>query len=257
MRIAGRGHCVAAVSVTALCAVVLVACKPTALPEAQRSVTAPEASTAATVPALSGSAANALATLPVKGRAPMTGYSRAMFGPAWTDAVSVEGGHNGCDTRNDVLRRDLTAVQIKAATHGCTVLAGSLHDPYTGRTIAFTRGVRTSTAVQIDHVVALGDSWQTGAQQLSATQRTNLANDPSNLWAVDGPTNAAKGDSDAASWLPPNKAIRCTYVARQVAVKQSYHLWVTAAEKAAMGAVLSGCPGQPLPTAAQWATPIT
>ena len=146
----------------------------------------------------------------------MTGYSRAQFGQAWTDDVSVAGGHNGCDTRNDILRRDLTMVTVKPGTQGCVVVAGVLHDPYTGATIHFARGETTSETVQIDHVVALGDAWQTGAQQLSLTVRTNLANDPSELLAVSGPANDQKGDADAASWLPPNKGFRCSYVARQL-----------------------------------------
>jgi len=182
-----------------------------------------------------------LARLPVKGRAPKTGYGRAQFGTAWTDDVQVDGGHNGCDTRNDVLRRDLVATIRKPGTGGCVVLSGTLRDPYTGRDIAFVRGERTSVAVQIDHVVALSDAWQTGAQRLTAQQRRNLANDPLELLAVDGPTNEAKGDGDAATWLPPNKAYRCAYVARQIAVKRAYHLWVTPAERDAMRRVLHSC----------------
>ncbi len=121
------------------------------------------------------------------------------------------------------------------------MLSGRLADPYTGRVIAFERGAATSSKVQIDHVVALGDAWVKGAQQLTPVQRTALANDPLNLLAVDGPTNGAKRDSDAASWLPPNRAFRCTYVARQVAVKTRYHLWVTAAEKAQVARQLESC----------------
>lgn len=200
---------------------------------------------AARVPSLTPAqvqeATAALATLPVKGRAPKTGYSRAAFGIAWTDDVDVTLGHNGCDTRNDVLRRDLTAVVLKPGTHGCVVLAGVLADPYTARTIAFARGRSSSSRVQIDHVVALGDAWVKGAQQLTAVQRQTLANDPLNLLAVDGPTNSAKRDADAASWLPPNTAYRCAYVARQVAVKKRYHLWVTAAERAQVARILAGC----------------
>ncbi|MBN9611620.1 MAG: DUF1524 domain-containing protein [Actinobacteria bacterium] len=185
--------------------------------------------------------ARVLGTLAVKGRAPKTGYTRAQFGPAWSDDVTVDGGHNGCDTRNDILRRDLTGLAIKADTGGCTVLTGTLHDAYTGKTIAFTRGQATSGAVQIDHVVALLDAWQKGAQQLSAAQRQNMANDPLNLQAVDGPTNEQKGAGDAATWLPPNKAYRCTYVSRQIEVKAKYHLWVTQAEKDAILRVLATC----------------
>jgi hypothetical protein len=107
--------------------------------------------------------------------------------------------------------------------------------------------VRTSEAVQIDHVVALGDAWQTGAQQLSPAVRTDFANDPLNLLAVSGPSNDQKGDADAASWLPANKSFRCSYVTIQVAVKIRYHLWVTRAEHDAITRVLSRCPSQPLP----------
>jgi hypothetical protein len=188
-------------------------------------------------PASAGKALAALATLPVKGRAPKTGYSRDQFGPAWADV-----DHNGCDTRNDVLRRDLRSVALKPGTHDCVVLSGVLNDPYTAATINFLRGNTTSTAVQIDHVVALSDAWQKGAQQLSPERRLSFANDPLNLLAVDGPANQSKSDGDAATWLPPNKSFRCTYVARQISVKSSYGLWVTQAEHDAMARVLADCP---------------
>jgi Protein of unknown function (DUF1524) len=215
---------------------------PTSGPVAGASTTPSVPPLAKTLPVVAGSARSALSALAyvaVKGRAPLTGYSRAQFGPAWADV-----NHNGCDTRNDILRRDLVG---NAYSGSCTVLSGTLHDPYTARTIAFRRGVGTSTVVQIDHVVALGDAWQTGAQQLSAATRLAFANDPLELLAVYGPANQQKGDADAASWLPPNKQFRCQYVARQVAVKLRYHLWTTAAERAAMARVLSSCPSQVLP----------
>ncbi|MGH3959875.1 HNH endonuclease family protein [Mycobacterium sp.] len=180
-----------------------------------------------------------LNTLAIKGRAPKTGYSRAAFGPAWSDDVNVEDGHNGCDTRNDMLRRDLTDITVKS--NGCVVLSGILNDPYTGTAIPFQRGAKTSTAVQIDHVVALEDAWQKGAQQLDAQTRQNFANDPADLQATDGPTNEKKGSADAATWLPPNKSYRCTYVSRQVFVKSRYGLWVTQAEHDAIANLLTGC----------------
>lgn len=188
-------------------------------------------------PATAGKALAALAGLPVKGRAPKTGYSRAQFGAAWADV-----DHNGCDTRNDVLKSQLTGVAFVGTSH-CKVARGTLADPYTGTSIAFVRGQGTSEKVQIDHVVALSDAWQTGAQQLSAHQRLALANDPRNLQATDGPTNQQKSDGDAATWLPPNKAFRCTYVARQISVKAAYRLWVTQAEHDAMARVLASCKG--------------
>ncbi|GAA1458872.1 GmrSD restriction endonuclease domain-containing protein [Williamsia maris] len=215
----------------------------------------------------SGSAAQSsltlLNTLAVKGRAPRTGYSRAQFGQAWTDDVNVDGGHNGCDTRNDILRRDLTSIVARSGSRGCVVTSGVLADPYTGTRIDFVRGEKTSQAVQIDHVVALDDAWQKGAQQLSADTRRDLANDPRNLQATDGPTNSRKGSGDAATWLPPNRSFRCTYVARQVTVKAAYRLWVTQAEKDAIARVLGSCgaviaapvaPSQPTRTQTQ--TPV-
>jgi uncharacterized protein DUF1524/excalibur calcium-binding domain-containing protein len=202
----------------------------------------PSASTAA-APAPGGqSAAAVLATLPVKGRAPQTGYDRDQFGPAWADV-----DRNGCDTRNDVLTRDLTGEIYKPGTSNCVVLSGSLADPYTATTIAFARG--DGTSVDIDHVVALGDAWQTGAFAWDVAKRTALANDPLNLLAVDYSANRQKGDGDAATWLPGNTGYRCAYVARQVAVKAAYGLWVTQAEHDAIDRVLAGCPDEPLPTA--------
>ncbi|WP_442784802.1 GmrSD restriction endonuclease domain-containing protein [Arthrobacter sp. CG_A4] len=194
-------------------------------------------------PAFASKALDVLATIPIKGRAPKTGYSRDQFGQAWADV-----DRNGCDTRNDMLRRDLTAPAFKPGTRDCVVLSGVLNDPYTATLINFLRGNATSTAVQIDHVVALSDAWQKGAQQLTPAQRLSFANDPLNLLAVDGPANMKKSDGDAATWLPPNKSYRCTYVARQISVKASYTLWVTQAEHDAMARTLGDCPDAPAPT---------
>jgi hypothetical protein len=193
-------------------------------------------------PVPTGDAATALATLPVKGRAPLTGYDRDQFGQSWRDI-----DRNGCDQRNDVLARDLAEVEYRPGTHSCVVQAGTFADPYSGRTIPFRRGRDTSDDVQIDHVVALANAWQTGAQQLEPAARERFANDPLNLMATEGAINQQKSDGDAATWLPPARGFRCTYVARQVAVKTKYRLWVTAAERDAIAAVLSACPGQELP----------
>ena len=144
---------------------------------------------------------------------------------------------------------------LDARTGGCVVLTGLLADPYTGETIDFARGVGTSAQVQVDHVVALSDAWQKGAQQWDAAAREAFANDPLNLLAVDGPTNTAKGDGDAATWLPPQRSVRCSYVARQVAVKAAYGAWVTAAERDAVARVLESCPDEPLPAVEGVGTP--
>lgn len=183
-------------------------------------------------------AVNSLKELPIKGRAPKTGYSRDQFSNGWADAGL-------CNVRNFILNRDLFNVVTKSSTD-CTVVSGMLNDPYTKSLIVFTSS--KSADVQIDHVVALSNAWQTGAQQISAEQRFQFANDSLNLLAVDGPTNQKKGDADAATWLPPNKEYRCQYIARQVAVKKKYSLWVTHAESEAMHRVLATCPAQQLPT---------
>ena len=199
----------------------------------------PTATTAAEQPGL---AIASLETLPVKGRAPKTGYTRDQFGQAWADV-----DRNGCDTRNDILKRDLTSLTYKAKTRNCVVLSGTLLDRYSGESINFIRGNITSMEVQIDHVVALSNAWQTGAFKLTAEQRKALANDPLNLFAVKGRLNSQKGDGDAATWLPPLKSFRCVYVAQQIAVKAKYSLWVVPPEKAAMLSILAKCPTQKVP----------
>lgn len=204
-----------------------------------------------------GSAADLLAALQVKGRAPKTGYDRDQFGSAWTDDVAVQGGRNGCDTRNDVLRRDLEDLQVQSGTNGCVAQTGSLTDPFTGAVMPFVRGEDSGSQIHIDHIVSLSNAWETGAQQLDAGKRKNLANDPLNLWAVNGTANQQKGDGDAATWLPPNKSVRCELIAHQIAVKAKYELWVTQPEAEAMNRVLSACPGQGVPTDNQVATPAT
>lgn len=183
-------------------------------------------------------ATDALQKLEVKGRAPKTNYAREQFSDGWAEV-------DGCDMRNYILARDMPN-HITAAD-GCKIDSGTLNDPYTGNIIQFQRGAGTSSMVQIDHVVALSDAWQKGAQNIDVGLRAQFANDPLNLLAVDGPANQQKSDADAATWLPPNTSYRCRYVARQIAVKAKYHLWVTVAEKTAMQSVLQTCPGQVLP----------
>lgn len=180
----------------------------------------------------------ALEKLAVKGRAPKTGYERSKFSNGW-------GEINNCSVRELVLMRDLKNTVLDE--DGCRILSGTLNDSYSGNVINFARGINTSQAVQIDHVVAVSDAWQKGAQQLTPELRNQFYNDPLNLLAVDGPTNNDKGDGDAATWLPPNKDYRCRYVARQIAVKIKYSLWVTTAERNAMQTLFKSCPGQVLP----------
>ncbi|MEV6385244.1 HNH endonuclease family protein [Streptomyces sp. NPDC051773] len=186
-----------------------------------------------------GAAYAAAEALTVKGRAPKNNYDRDEFGSPWADTDS-----NSCDTRDDILKRDLDEVKFRA--DDCTVVSGVLDpDPYTGEDVPYVRG---RSRIDVDHIVALSDAWQKGAQQWDDSKRIALANDPLNLLAVDSGTNRGKGDGDAATWLPPNKAYRCTYVAAQVAVKTKYGLWVTSAEQDAMKRVLGTCPDQKLPT---------
>lgn len=185
-------------------------------------------------------ATTALASLPVKGWAPMTGYSRAMFGIAWSDT-----DQNGCDQRDDALWR--ASLQRGVRTNGCTVTSATVTDVYTNYVIHFVRGGLYSQGLDIDHVVALGNAWATGVQYESATIRLKIATDPLNLLAVDPSQNRQKSDSNAGSWLPPVASYRCAYVARQIAVKKKYGLWVVAPEKAAMQRILNTCPLRRIP----------
>ena len=171
-----------------------------------------------------------------KGSESVPQYSRDQFGQRWADV-----DRNGCDTRNDVLKRDLRDLQMKRSSPQCVVVAGVLDDPYTGRQIDFQRGEDSSEAVQIDHVVALANAWKSGAWQWDAARRQDFANDPFNLLAVDGAANQDKGASSADQWLPSNSAYQCAYVQRQIAVKASWGLGVTRAEKKAMTSVLERC----------------
>lgn len=183
-----------------------------------------------------------LNTIPVKGRAPRTGYSRAMFGSGWGRDPKT-----GCDMHSTILRRDLVSDSTGTGAKKCIVEIGTLIDPYSGMELLFDRGV-ASNNIQIDHVVALSNAWQTGAFRWTDAKRISFMNDPLNLLAVAGHLNAQKGDGDAATWLPPRRAYRCDYVARQIAVKKKYGLWVVPPEADAMKRILAKCPGVALPT---------
>lgn len=180
-----------------------------------------------------------LAALPVRGWDRTSDFQRYRFGPAWSDDVDVEFGHNGCNTRDDILRRDLKNLVVRPFT--CFAQSGTLLDPYTGTTINFVRGPQTSNSVEIDHVVALADAWYKGAREWDPQRRLDFANDPRNLLAVSPQANFDKAFRDAASWLPPNEPFRCDFVARQVEVKTAYGLWLSAKEKRAMADVLARC----------------
>lgn len=182
-----------------------------------------------------GSALEILENLAVKGRAPKTGYTREQFYNGWPTV-------DGCNLRQRILKREFGD---SAVLDGCTVLSGEFDEPYTGKHMVYEKREDITKGVQIDHVVALSDAWQKGAQNLTAEERYQIATDPLNLLAVDASTNQKKSDGDAATWLPPNKSFRCTYVARQVSVKYKYHLWVTEAEKNAIVAILNTCPNEP------------
>ena len=180
-------------------------------------------------------ARNVLEKLEVKGRAPKTDYSREQFYNGWPTV-------DGCNLRQRILKREFGD---SAVLDGCTVISGEYDEPYTGKHLVFKEREEISKGVQIDHIVALSDAWQKGAQNLEASERYQIATDPLNLIAVDASTNQKKSDGDAATWLPPNKAFRCQYVARQVSVKYKYHLWVTEAEKNAISGILETCPNEP------------
>lgn len=162
-------------------------------------------------------------------------YDRSQFGQAWADVTG-----SGCDTRNEILARDLARPVFR--TDGCTVDQGALAEPYTASIVHFKRGADTSSLVQIDHVVALSDAWRAGAWKWDTGKRTQFANDPLNLLAVDGKANQDKGDSTADAWLPPDTGFHCEYVARQVLVKSKWNLSVTPQEGETMRAVLENCP---------------
>lgn len=157
---------------------------------------------------------------------------------------------NGCDTRNDSLRRDLTDITFKQGTNGCKVATGTLLNPYSGDTIQAATPDTLAKEIQIEHMVARKDACNTGACTPSwdDEKRTAFANDPLNLTAVSSKDNQAKSDSNAAEWLPPDKSYRCTYISRQIAVKAKYGLWVTQPEHDAMSRVLDSCPGFPVAT---------
>ncbi|MFF9759873.1 MULTISPECIES: HNH endonuclease family protein [Streptomyces] len=167
-----------------------------------------------------------------KGRGPKTGYDRDEFGYAWMDtADGVPLARNGCDTRNDLLQRDGQEVRFRSGSD-CVVVAMTLDDPYTGTTIEWRK--QEAAEVQIDHVVPLSYSWQMGASRWPEAKRERLANDTLNLIPVQGRANSAKGDSGPATWLPPDKRIRCAYAVRFAQVAVKYEMPVTPADKRMM-----------------------
>jgi hypothetical protein len=192
----------------------------------------PEVSPTNTTATTDPSSALAVAqALQVRGRAADTNYSRDAFGSAWKDV-----DRNGCDTRNDILQRDFTTVVLKPGTGDCKVIGGTWTDPYSNESYTFTEA---PSGAQVDHVVALKNAWQMGADLWNDQMRVEFANDPLNLRVTIASLNQQKSDSNAASWLPPYKPGRCFFIATQVAVKAKWELYVTTSEKEVFVAILS------------------
>lgn len=174
-------------------------------------------------------------------RREVAGYRRDQFGRAWTDDHAGVGGHNGCDTRNDVL-----AAQLKAPTYRgksrCVVIAGTLVvDPYTGKQLEFRKAA--ASEIQIDHIYPLSRAWDMGAASWPKQRRVDFANDEAmNLIAVDGPANASKGDSGPGEWLPINRNYRCTYALRYLQVASKWSLPITTADRDSVKAITRLCP---------------
>ncbi|HZQ30664.1 MAG TPA: HNH endonuclease family protein [Mycobacterium sp.] len=182
-----------------------------------------------------------VAVIPVRVRG--YDYRRAAFGDPWTDDNDAPLGRNGCDTRDDILDRDLvdkTYVSIKRCPHA--VATGILHDPYTNDTIAFTRGEKTGASVQIDHIVPLAYAWDEGARNWTDELRVRFANDPANLLAVQGQANQDKGDQGPSTWMPPNHAFWCQYSVQFADVLRGYGLPVDQASADVLRQAASTCP---------------
>lgn len=251
-------RCVRGLLVTAAAATALTGCSPTTPPTmVQTTVTAhaptrtaanaganeraPQPVTASPSPATATGLLDGIPQVPK--RKSQGDYRRAAFGDTWTDDQDAPGGHNGCDTRNDILNRDLvdkTYTSISRCPNA--VATGILHDPYTGTDISFTRGNQVGAAVQIDHIVPLAYAWDMGARDWTADVRTRFANDPANLLAVEGKTNQAKSDKEPAKWMPANTAYRCQYVSRFTAVLRTYGLPVDAPSAAVITKAAATCP---------------
>ncbi|MBT1161766.1 HNH endonuclease family protein [Bifidobacterium sp. SO1] len=176
------------------------------------------------------------------------GYDRETQFGGWADANCGR-----ATTRDTILARDMTDVVKDKA---CRVTSGTLDDPYTGKTITFKRGEKTSMAVQIDHVVSLQDAYASGARDWPQSKRVAYANDPDVLLASDGPANMAKGnglDFHGTSrwliqhtgapdiWMPDNKDYRCDYMAKRASIKSKYGLSMTAREKQETVTFLAQC----------------
>lgn len=192
--------------------------------------------------ALAASTLRALVTVPVvDGRHRRDDYERTAFGSPWTDATAVADSDNGCDTRNDILTRDLSDTRsgpVASCPHA--VLAGELRSPYTGAVVIFRRD-RRATAIQIDHIVPLAFAWDMGAFAWPPARRADLANDPANLVAVDGDSNQDKSDSEPGRWMPPNTGFHCQYAIQFVDVLTAYGLQVDRSSRDVLTRALQQC----------------
>lgn len=164
-------------------------------------------------------------------------YDRTAFGPGWSGRGGEPRLSDGCTAREDVMKRDLTEVRL-ADSNSCLVLSGTLLDPYSGERLPYNRF--KASEIEIDHVVALGDAWRSGASGWSAEQRERFANDLGNLLAVQKQANQDKGSKTPDQWRP-REGYWCDYARRWVAVKARWQLTVQPTEKSALADMLGSC----------------
>jgi Protein of unknown function (DUF1524) len=164
-----------------------------------------------------------------------SGYDRSKF-PHWVDA-----DHDGCDTREEVLLAEAIVKPHKGA--GCTLTGGRWYSYYDNKYWSDTN------RIDIDHVVALAEAWESGARTWTTDRRKAYAKDLDDRRTLVGVTdtvNAAKSADDPANWLPPVASMRCRYVRNWVAIKIRWWLTVNNAEKNALTWIASGCPNDTL-----------
>ena len=170
-----------------------------------------------------------LANLAVRAEdeAPIAYNSNNYVSSKWSDT-----NNSGCETRDDILINSLEN-STKGDTK-CDIQSGELFDYYTGRTISLKDGI------DIDHIVAKKNAWDSGVYLWSQETWTKYINDEDRvLIATSDSANRSKGSKDAADWLPENTEYWCKYVIQQIEIKDFYNLSVRQVEKDKMQEVLN------------------
>ena len=146
------------------------------------------------------------------------------------------------NTRHEVLVAESQAAVTYKTESQCQVVSGQWYGAYAAVTVT------EAGELDVDHLVPLANTHQSGGWSWSAERRERYANsldDPDHLIAVTAGANRSKGARAPDGWRPPDGSYWCEYAIDWIRVKWIWELTATPAEAEALQDMLGTCAAPP------------